>query len=169
MATSHISNPDDFTTYACESLILKAGNDFRFKIIIPDNKSFRIQWEFSVFYVRKKGNNTAPPSSTTADIGFSIIENLSDGSLPQLIPYRYVRNYACMALCMYVCMYVCMCVSSYLCMPECQCVSMNVCQYVWKYVYLCNRYESVSFFILFHGFYIYYLIMIIYTFKQLSR
>jgi hypothetical protein len=106
MATSHISNPDDFTTYACESLILKAGNDFRFKIIIPDNKSFRIQWEFSVFYVRKKGNNSAPPSSTTADIGFSIIENLSNGSLPQLIPYRYVRKYACMNVRNYVCITV---------------------------------------------------------------
>ena len=108
MATTHISNPDEFTTYACESLIVKAGNDFRFKIIIPDNKSFRIQWEFTVFYVRKKGKNSAPPSSTTADIGFSIIENLSNGSLPQLISYRYVRKYAFVRVCIYVCTYVCM-------------------------------------------------------------
>ena len=127
MATSHISNPDNFTTYACESLILKAGNDFRFKIIIPDNTSFRIQWEFSVFYVRKKGNNSAPPSSTTADIGFSIIENLSNGSLPQLIPYRYVRKYTCMAVCMYVCMHVCMYVRMYVCMYVCMYVNMSIC------------------------------------------
>jgi hypothetical protein len=77
-------NLDSITTYSSASLIIRASNDFRLIIPVPSNKSFRISWEFSISIVPKK--DKATPSNL--DIGFSVIEKLPDGSLPQIIPYR---------------------------------------------------------------------------------
>ena len=106
------SDSEAVTTYASESLVLKAADDFRLIIVIPDKKSFRMTWTFSVspFVKRKNGaakktaadtsspssSSSSPQTTSNMDIGFTVIEKRGDGSLPQLIPYRCVILSPCL-------------------------------------------------------------------------
>lgn len=86
------------TSYTCESLVLKAANDFRLILIVPAKKSFRIAWDFSVSAPVKHreprdraahaSSSSSSHTSSTLDIGFSVMEKLDNGALPQLIAYR---------------------------------------------------------------------------------
>ena len=95
----NVSSPSSFssssssTTFTCESLIIKAATDFRLVVPVPamsQTGNFRLSWDFEV----------AIPSSSSAttkrtrvvDIGFCIMEKLSTGSLPQLLPYCRVKS-----------------------------------------------------------------------------
>ena len=81
---------DRTTSYICESLLIKASNDFRLIIPIPTKKSFCLSWDFSIRSPMKNRNKgSTVHSDSSLDIGFSVIEKLSNGSLPQIINYRF--------------------------------------------------------------------------------
>jgi hypothetical protein len=79
--------------------VLKAANDFRLIIIVPAKKSFRIGWDFYVSAPVKQrelrdrlahaASSSSSHFSSSLDIGFSVMEKLDNGSLPQLIAYRW--------------------------------------------------------------------------------
>jgi hypothetical protein len=65
----------------CESLKIRPSDDFR--VYIPPafaQRPYKLQWVFEL----AGGNNL--------DIGFAVLEQLDDGSLPTLIPYRRVKK-----------------------------------------------------------------------------
>lgn len=101
---------DTSTTFTCESLIVKAADDFRLVIPVPACPgTFRLSWDFTVNVPRPKSASSSSPSSSSSsssnapaaaaskkgravDIGFSVMEKLSTGSLPQLLPYSRVKS-----------------------------------------------------------------------------
>lgn len=86
------------TTFTCESLIIKAATDFRLVVPVPTMSqagNFRLSWDFEVAVpssstaTKRKGTTT---TTRVIDIGFCIMEKLSTGSLPQLLPYCRVKS-----------------------------------------------------------------------------
>ena len=80
------------TTYLCESLIIRARDDFRLVVPLPaaGNGSFRLSWDFTVGLPQPR--TAGDQRSRVVDIGFSVMEKLSTGSLPQLLPYSRVKS-----------------------------------------------------------------------------
>lgn len=69
-------------SYCAESLVLRASDDFRLYLQPPANVPYKLSWKFEV--------DTA--SAPKSDIGFSIVEQLPSGSLPQIVPYIRSRT-----------------------------------------------------------------------------
>ena len=67
-------------TYQADDLLIKAADDFRLYLQQP-NVPYRLSWKFDV---KAKG-------SAAVDIGFSVVEQAPNGSLPQIIPYSRSR------------------------------------------------------------------------------
>ena len=98
------------TTYLCESLIIRARDDFRLVVPLPAGPStagsYRLSWDFTVAVPQPptptptqqtQPHTKAPRTSNdrrgrAVDIGFSVMEQLSTGSLPQLLPYSRVKS-----------------------------------------------------------------------------
>jgi hypothetical protein len=67
--------------------LIKAADEFRIIIPIKTKKSFHITWDF-IISVFDKNKKLKKGEISNLDIGFTIIEKLPNGSLPQIIPYR---------------------------------------------------------------------------------
>lgn len=82
--------PIPSTVFACESLKIKPADDFR--IFVPSStigqKPFVLKWEF-----RLPATGTASKvNQSSFDLGFTILEEQLNGSLPQILPYRYAHK-----------------------------------------------------------------------------
>ena len=89
--SSPSSSSSSSTTFTCESLIIKAASDFRLVVPVPalsQTGNFRLSWDFEVAVPSSSGTT----KSRVVDIGFCIMEKLSTGSLPQLLPYCRVKS-----------------------------------------------------------------------------
>jgi hypothetical protein len=96
------------TTYSCESMKIKAADDFRLQIPAPCDTRVRLAWDFELLLAGRShsssnnngnGNNNGnvkeevskaprPGPRNTTDVGFAILEKRADGSLPQIVSYR---------------------------------------------------------------------------------
>jgi len=88
-------NKDPPTTYCSDSILIKAADEFRIIIPIKTKKSFHITWDFIIsIYDKNKINKKTGEKNilSNLDIGFTIIEKLPNGSLPQIIPYSRIRG-----------------------------------------------------------------------------
>jgi hypothetical protein len=86
------SSSSSSSTFTCESLIIKAASDFRLVVPVPvlsRSGNFRLSWDF---IVAVPSSSAKTKSSRVVDIGFCIMEKLSTGSLPQLLPYCRVKS-----------------------------------------------------------------------------
>lgn len=82
--------------FSCESVTIRAGDDLRVSIpfsLVATPKTltnmikevFTIKWNFQVI---QQSNDMSMNSKSNIDIGFSILELQSNGSLPQLVAYQ---------------------------------------------------------------------------------
>jgi hypothetical protein len=80
--TDQVETSVETTVFSCESLHLRPSSDFR--IPIPPRGVSRpatLRWEFSVPKLINQPKHV---------IGFAVLEKKSDGSLPQIVPYKCV-------------------------------------------------------------------------------
>jgi hypothetical protein len=77
------------TQIASESVIVRAADEIRFRLPLPliaDDKSetasqeFLLSYEFTLPHSRQRG----------LDVGFAICQEMADGSLPQVVPYKRI-------------------------------------------------------------------------------
>ena len=74
------TSPDTLSVLNCESLCLRASDDFR--VYIPPSlmpRPLRLRWSVELL-------------SKNLDVGFTILEQQEDGALPTLIPYRRIKG-----------------------------------------------------------------------------
>jgi hypothetical protein len=83
--------------FACESITIRAGDDFRVQIpysLFPaapeqqQTKIYHLSWNFELKSNQASAATARDDSKHSMDIGFAISELQSDGSLPQLIAYQ---------------------------------------------------------------------------------
>ena len=93
--SSPSSSSSSSTTFTCESLIIKAASDFRLVVPVPSlsqSGNFRLSWDFEVAVPSSSATTKRSGTTRVVDIGFCIMEKLSTGSLPQLLPYCRVKS-----------------------------------------------------------------------------
>ena len=83
--TIHIDTVDgrdkDDVVFSCDSMLIRANADFR--LLIPRvslTLPAMLRWEFNVPKLMNQSKHV---------IGFSVLVKKSDGSFPQLVPYKY--------------------------------------------------------------------------------
>jgi hypothetical protein len=84
-ATASHTN-DKISIFSCESMKIKAADDFRLLIPAPSKSRVRLTWDFEILTGRPSGD--VAKGRSKIDVGFAILEKRPDGSLPQIVPYR---------------------------------------------------------------------------------
>lgn len=77
----YIVEEENRITYCADGLAIRASDDFRLFLQPPGDGPFRLSWKFEVDTRTSRSN----------DVGFSIVEQMPDGTLPQIVPYRRGR------------------------------------------------------------------------------
>jgi hypothetical protein len=80
--TDQVETSVETTVFSCESLLLRPSSDFRIPIPLRGvSRPATLRWEFSVPKLINQPKHV---------IGFAVLEKKSDGSLPQIVPYKCV-------------------------------------------------------------------------------